>query len=119
MRQDASVFLFPSVHDDAPWVVAEAAAQGLPVVCIQRGGPPLLQGSASPPQLRDMEPTTSALARAIERMRGETGSSSWDIDSRQGNCRASSSATDLSRYSISKDETCLRAAHARIGLKDR
>jgi glycosyltransferase involved in cell wall biosynthesis len=83
MREDASVFLFPSVHDDAPWVVAEAQAQGLPVVCIQRGGPPLLTGIGVAARLRDMEQTTSTLARAIELMHGETGSSSWDIDSRQ------------------------------------
>lgn len=44
MRQDADVFLFPSLHDDGPWVVAEAVLSGLPVVCLDVGGPPLLGG---------------------------------------------------------------------------
>lgn len=40
----ADAMLFPSVHDSAPWAVAEAAAAGLPVVCLDRGGPPELAG---------------------------------------------------------------------------
>jgi glycosyltransferase involved in cell wall biosynthesis len=44
MRQDADVFLFPSLHDDGPWVVAEAVLSGLPVVCLDVGGPPILGG---------------------------------------------------------------------------
>lgn len=46
MRDDASVFLFPSLHDEAGWSVVEALGQGLPVVCLDRGGPPLLTGRA-------------------------------------------------------------------------
>ncbi|MGI8773565.1 MAG: glycosyltransferase [Actinomycetota bacterium] len=46
MREEASVLLFPSLHDDAGWIVPEAMACGLPVICIDRGGPPLLVGSA-------------------------------------------------------------------------
>jgi glycosyltransferase involved in cell wall biosynthesis len=42
MHEEADVFLFPSLHDDAGWVVAEAIAAGLPVLCLRRGGPPLL-----------------------------------------------------------------------------
>ena len=45
MRTEASVFVFPSLHDDAPWVVVEAMACGLPVVALNRGGPPVLAGS--------------------------------------------------------------------------
>jgi glycosyltransferase involved in cell wall biosynthesis len=44
--QDASVFLFPSLHDDAPLAVVEAILAGLPVICLDRGGPPLLAGDA-------------------------------------------------------------------------
>ncbi len=38
----ATVFLFPSMHDQAGWVVAEASSMGCPVVCLPLGGPPLL-----------------------------------------------------------------------------
>jgi glycosyltransferase involved in cell wall biosynthesis len=40
----ASVFLFPSLHDSAGWVVGEASESGCPVVCLDVGGPPLLAG---------------------------------------------------------------------------
>jgi glycosyltransferase involved in cell wall biosynthesis len=83
MRREVSVFVFPSLHDEGGWVVAEAAAQGLPVVCIRRGGPPLLRGTGADVTLQDVEGTTSAIARSIESMRGRTGSSKSDIDSRQ------------------------------------
>jgi glycosyltransferase involved in cell wall biosynthesis len=42
MGGEADVLLFPSMHEDAGWVVAEAGASGLPVVALDRGGPPLL-----------------------------------------------------------------------------
>jgi len=38
----ATVFLFPSMHDQAGWVVAEASSMGCPVVCLPLGGPPVL-----------------------------------------------------------------------------
>lgn len=38
----ATVFLFPSMHDQAGWVAAEASSIGCPVVCLPLGGPPLL-----------------------------------------------------------------------------
>ncbi len=44
MSKEADVFLYPSLHDDAGWVVAEALSCGLPVVSLDRGGPPLLAG---------------------------------------------------------------------------
>lgn len=34
----ANVLLFPGLHDTAPWASAEAAAAGLPVVCLDLGG---------------------------------------------------------------------------------
>jgi glycosyltransferase involved in cell wall biosynthesis len=49
MREEADVFLFPSFHDEAGWVVAEAASCGLPVVCLDVGGPPALGGQAVQP----------------------------------------------------------------------
>jgi glycosyltransferase involved in cell wall biosynthesis len=44
LRDEVDVFLFPSLRDQAPWAVAEASALGLPVVCLDVGGPPLLGG---------------------------------------------------------------------------
>ncbi len=38
----ADAFLFPSMHDQAGWVVAEASSIGVPIVCLPLGGPPLL-----------------------------------------------------------------------------
>jgi glycosyltransferase involved in cell wall biosynthesis len=40
----ADAMLFPSMHDSAGWVAGEASAAGCPVVCLDRGGPPLLAG---------------------------------------------------------------------------
>jgi glycosyltransferase involved in cell wall biosynthesis len=63
MREEADVFLFPSLHDDSPLVVAEATAAGLPVVCLDRGGPPLLGGH--PVAIRSPRETAEALASAV------------------------------------------------------
>ena len=63
MREDADVFLFPSLHDDAGLVVAEATAAGLPVVCLDRGGPPLLGGHSV--SIRSPRKTAEALATAV------------------------------------------------------
>jgi glycosyltransferase involved in cell wall biosynthesis len=43
-----SVFLFPSLRDDAGWAVAEAVRAGVPVVCMDRGGPPIIAGGGVP-----------------------------------------------------------------------
>jgi glycosyltransferase involved in cell wall biosynthesis len=41
---EADVFLFPSLREEAGAVIAEARGIGLPIVCLARGGPPLLAG---------------------------------------------------------------------------
>lgn len=41
----SDVLLFPSMHDQAGWAVAEASSIGLPVVCLGLGGPPDLAGA--------------------------------------------------------------------------
>lgn len=41
--------LFPSMHDQAGWVAAEASALGRPVVCLPLGGVPLLAGPNARP----------------------------------------------------------------------
>ncbi len=43
LRQ-ATVLLFPSMHDGAGWAVGEASAVGCPVVCLDTGGPPTMAG---------------------------------------------------------------------------
>ena len=42
--EHADALLFPSMHDQAGWVVAEASQAGCPVVCLPLGGPPVLAG---------------------------------------------------------------------------
>lgn len=39
---DADALLFPSMHDQAGWVAAEASSIGCPVVCLPLGGPATL-----------------------------------------------------------------------------
>jgi glycosyltransferase involved in cell wall biosynthesis len=46
MREEADVFLLPSLHDDASLAVAEALVTGLSVVCFDRGGPPCVGSQA-------------------------------------------------------------------------
>ena len=48
MREEADVMLFPSLHEEGGWAVGEALNMGLPVVCLDRGGPPLVGGRAVP-----------------------------------------------------------------------
>lgn len=68
MAVDASVFLFPSLHDEGGWVVAEARAHGLPVVCLDRGGPPVLGGIGVPATWPSA--TARRLAVAVEAAEG-------------------------------------------------
>jgi glycosyltransferase involved in cell wall biosynthesis len=41
------VFVFPSLHDSAGWVVLESICSGMPVVCLNLGGPKEIVTSAS------------------------------------------------------------------------
>ena len=52
MADEADVLLFPSLHDEAGLAVAEAAAIGLPIVCLDRGGPPVIAGQRRRARLR-------------------------------------------------------------------
>ena len=63
MSETADVLLFPSTHEDAGWVVAEAGSVGLPVVALDRGGPPLLGATVvKPGAVRD---TVDRLAASV------------------------------------------------------
>jgi glycosyltransferase involved in cell wall biosynthesis len=63
MRQ-ASVFLFPSLHDEGGWVIVESLANGLPVICLDIGGPPVLGGTAVP--IGGLEATVRRLVDALD-----------------------------------------------------
>ena len=39
LYDDHDVFVFPSLHDSAGWVVLESLCKGLPVACLDLGGP--------------------------------------------------------------------------------
>ncbi|MDR7551275.1 MAG: glycosyltransferase, partial [Armatimonadota bacterium] len=49
MREEASILLFPSLHDEAGWAVVEALSNGLPVLCLDHGGPPVVAHAACGP----------------------------------------------------------------------
>lgn len=62
----SAVFLFPSTHDAAGFAVAEAVALGVPVVCLDHGGPPTLipdGGGIAVPPGRGL---AARLARALD-----------------------------------------------------
>jgi glycosyltransferase involved in cell wall biosynthesis len=64
--------LFPSLHDSGGFVVLEALAQGLPVVCLALGGPGQMVtadcGEAIDTTELNVETCADALASALERV---------------------------------------------------
>jgi glycosyltransferase involved in cell wall biosynthesis len=83
LRAEADVFVFPSLRDQAPWVVAEARACGVPVVCLDVGGPPLLGGRAVAPA--SWSRTVRALATKLQAAVSEPAgpSPAFDLATRQ------------------------------------
>jgi len=63
MSREADVFLFPSLHDQSPWVVAEALTFGLPVICLEEGGSTVLGGTGV--KRSGVRATSQALAGAL------------------------------------------------------
>jgi glycosyltransferase involved in cell wall biosynthesis len=65
LRHDA--FLFPSLHDSSGNVVLEALSSGLPVVCLDAGGPALLVDPSCGFKVRPGAPqqVVEDLARAL------------------------------------------------------
>ena len=79
MREEADVLAFPSLHDEGAWVVAEATMVGLPVVCLDRGGPAILGGR--PVRGTGLEATVLRLARGLRDAVGaETPELAWPMD---------------------------------------
>lgn len=73
----ADAFVFPSLHDSAPWAVAEAAASGLPVLCFDLGGgPSLAKSNACLIDMRD--PVVSIATILIEISNGERATETVD-----------------------------------------
>ena len=64
LREEASVMVFPSLHDEGGWVVQEALSFGVPVICLDRGGPLELGGTGVPTSGRAA--TVRRLAEAME-----------------------------------------------------
>jgi glycosyltransferase involved in cell wall biosynthesis len=62
MRDEADVFIIPSLHEEGGWAVGEALAAGLPVVCLNRGGPPVVGGHGV--SVGDEATTVARLVRA-------------------------------------------------------
>jgi glycosyltransferase involved in cell wall biosynthesis len=65
MEKEASVFTLPSLHDDSPWAVVEAMAAGLPVVCVDRGGPPNLVAGANVAATAGTRLTADRIAQCV------------------------------------------------------
>jgi glycosyltransferase involved in cell wall biosynthesis len=75
----ADAFLFPSMHDSNSWAVAEAVSMGLPVVCLNIGGPPALAGPLGVAVAPDRAVVRNlAIALAGVKERGEPDLR-WDV----------------------------------------
>lgn len=112
MRREASVFVFPSLHDDAGWVVAEATMNGLPVVCLDRGGPAAIAG-VDGVRMDGLSETVGALARALDEASEGTTARAWDIDSRQRELASLLERTGI-RASSREREAPVRFDQARL-----
>jgi len=89
MREKADVLVFPSLHDEGGWAVAEAVAMHLPVVCLDRGGPVALGGI--PVRATTPRATVARLAAAIPAAAGHPPPAppwSFDLDTRRVEVRA-------------------------------
>jgi glycosyltransferase involved in cell wall biosynthesis len=62
--------LFPSMHDSAGWIVAEALALGRPVVCLDAGGPAMQVGDGRGVRVPTKGDVVGALATGLQEMPG-------------------------------------------------
>jgi hypothetical protein len=68
----AAALLHPALHDDSPLTVAEALSIGTPVICLDRGGPPVLCSlwpnvESHVVEIGSRSAMMSGLAEAVER----------------------------------------------------
>lgn len=101
MMSRASVVVHPALHEEAGFVVAEALALGVPVVCLATGGPPVLADEFPRVPSRVIEPgspsvTARKIARAIEEL--ATGGPGPTSD-----CKRDYSAEILRSYELAVD----------------
>lgn len=80
----ADALLFPSLHDSCGWVVGEALSRGLPVVCLDLGGPPsfLAEPGQAVPVSRDVVAELCARLDAVRSATGRPsprGSAAWPL----------------------------------------
>lgn len=80
LMRESDVFLFPSLHDDAPFAVMEALGAGLPVACLDVGGPAYLGGT--PVQAKGLPDTVTALAQLLPQLVGTRPPKPSDLQSR-------------------------------------
>jgi glycosyltransferase involved in cell wall biosynthesis len=96
MAEDCDVFLFPSLHEGSPWVVHEARAAGLPVVCLEGCGSTTLATVTVP--VGSVDATARALAAGV----GEAWSQpapeprAYDLESRRERLASVLAAAGLS-----------------------
>ena len=88
MANDADVFLFPSLHDQSPWVLHEARTVGLPVVCIAGCGCDALATVTAPSGWP--RATARALAAAVREAETEPppAPANFDIDTKRASLAA-------------------------------
>jgi glycosyltransferase involved in cell wall biosynthesis len=80
LMRESDVFLFPSLHDDAPFAVMEALGAGLPVACLDVGGPAYLGGT--PVHAKGLDDTVGALAELLPQLVGTQPPPPADLHSR-------------------------------------
>jgi glycosyltransferase involved in cell wall biosynthesis len=105
-QDQADVLLFPSLHDEAGMVVAEAMAVGLPVVCLAVGGPPVMAGGGVTPG--DPAGTVAALAAATQRAVGTTPRPLPGLDELRRSLRAVLVEAGLMSSPLDDDAAALR-----------
>jgi glycosyltransferase involved in cell wall biosynthesis len=83
MCEEADVFVFPSLHDQSPWVLHEARAAGLPVVCLEGCGSNLLATVTVP--VWWPRATARALAHGVAQAKMDSPPvpAAFDIDTRR------------------------------------
>lgn len=71
----ADAFLFPSFHDSSSFAVGEAITLGCPVVCLDRGGPPVLVRDGGGTIVPSRGDIVGNLARALRDIAPSSGQS--------------------------------------------